>query len=142
MNFNAIRLQPLITHLNGCSNAKQCWFADDATGVGLIEKLMEWWDVLNGMGPTIGYLSNAKKCWLITKADKEEMARKVFAGTAVNVSSQGQRHHGVVLGSTEYFEGYVNGKVEEWFSEVANLSEFAATEPQASYAAFTFGLKH
>ena len=36
----------------------------------------------------------------------------------------------------------MNGKVEEWISEVAKLSEFAATEPQASYAAFTFGLKH
>ena len=36
----------------------------------------------------------------------------------------------------------MNGKVEEWVSEVAKLSEFAATEPQASYAEFTFGLKH
>ena len=66
------------------------------------------------------------------KPDKEETARKVFAGTAVNVSSQGQRHLGAVLGSREYFEDYVNGKVEEWVSEVAKLSEFAATEPQAS----------
>ena len=94
MSFYATSLQPLITHLNGCSNAKQCWFADDATGVGLIEELKEWWDVLNDVGPTIGYLPNAKKCWLITKPDKEETARKVFAGTAVNVSSQGQRHLG------------------------------------------------
>ena len=103
MSFYAISLQPLITHLNGCSNAKQCWFADDATGVGLIEELKEWWDVLNDVGPTIGYLPNAKKCWLITKPDKEETARKVFAGTAVNVSSQGQQHLGAVLGSREYF---------------------------------------
>ena len=110
--------------------------------MGLIEELKEWWDVLNDVGPTIGYLPNAKKCWLITKPDKEETTRKVFAGTAVNVSSQGQRHLGAVLGSREYFEDYVNGKVEEWVSEVAKLSEFAATEPQASYAAFTFGLKH
>ena len=98
--------------------------------------------MLNDVGPTIGYLPNAKKCWLITQPDKEESAGKVFAGTAVNVSSQGQRHLGAVLGSREYFEDYVNGKVEEWVSEVAKLSEFAATELQASYAAFTFGLKH
>ena len=111
MCFYAISLQPLITHLNGCSNAKQCWFADDATGVGLIEELKEWWDVLNDVGPTIGYSPNAKKCWLITRPDKEETARKVFAGTAVNLSSQGQRHLGAVLGSREYFEDYVNGKV-------------------------------
>ena len=36
----------------------------------------------------------------------------------------------------------MNGKVEEWVSEVVKLSEFAATEPQASFAAFTFSLKH
>ena len=108
----------------------------------LIEELKEWRDVLNDVGPTIGYLPNAKKCWLITKPDKEETARKVFAGTSVNVSSQGQRHLGAVLGSREYFEDYVNGKVEEWVSRVAKLSDFAATELQASYAAFTFGLKH
>ena len=35
---------------------------DDATGVGLIEELKEWWDVLNDVGSTIGYLPNAKKC--------------------------------------------------------------------------------
>ena len=78
MSFYAISLQPLITHLNGCSNAKQCWFANDATGVGLIEELKEWWDVLNDVGPTIGYLPNAKKCWLITKPDKKETEIKVL----------------------------------------------------------------
>ena len=66
----------------------------------------KWWDMLNDMGPTTGFLPNAKKCWLITKPEKEEMARKVFAGTAVNVSSQGQRYLGAVLGSREYFEDY------------------------------------
>ena len=55
---------------------------------------------------------------------------------------KGQRHLGAVLGSREYFEDYVNGKVEECVSEVVKLSEFAATEPQASYTALTFGLKH
>ena len=110
MSFYAISLQLLITHLSGCSNVKLYWFADDATGVGLVEELKEWWDVLNDVGTAIGYLPNAKKCWLITKPDKEETARKVFAGTAVNVSSQGQRHPGAVLGSGEYFEEYVMAK--------------------------------
>ena len=73
-----------------------------------------WWDVLNDAGPNLGYLPNAKKCWLITKTEKEENAKEIFAGTAVNISSQGQRHLGAVLGSREYLEEYVNEKVEEW----------------------------
>ena len=86
--------------------------------------------------------NNAKKCWLITKPEKEENAIEIFAGTAVNVYSQGQRHLGAVLGSREYLEECVNKKVEEWVSEGVKLSKFAKTEPQASYAAFSFGLKH
>jgi hypothetical protein len=142
MSLYAISLQPLITILNEFSNAKQCWFADDAAGVGLLQELKEWWDILNEEGPGMGYLPNAKKCWLITKTDKEELARTVFAGTAVNISSQGQRHLGAVLGNQDFFEEYVNDKVEEWVREVTKLSEFATTEPQASFAAFSFGLKH
>ena len=34
MSLYAISLQPLITRLQIASEAKQCWFADDATGSG------------------------------------------------------------------------------------------------------------
>ena len=36
----------------------------------------------------------------------------------------------------------MGGKVKEWVNEVTALPEFATTQPQASYAAFTFGLRH
>ena len=36
----------------------------------------------------------------------------------------------------------MRGKVEDWVEQVAKLAEFAAANPQASYAAFTIGLKH
>lgn len=95
--------------------------------------------MLNDAGPNLGYFPSAKKCWLITKPEREENAKEIFAGTAVNISSQGQRHLGAVLGSREYLEEYVNEKVEEWVSEVVKLSKFAERKPQAS---FSFGLKH
>ena len=34
------------------------------------------------------------------------------------------------------------GKVEDWVAEVTRLPEFARSQPQANYAAFTFGLRH
>ena len=110
-----------------CNDVKQCWFADDATGVGSIEGLKKWWDVLNDAGPNIGYFPN--EMWLITKPEKEETAKEMFSGTAVNISSHCQRHLGAVLGSREYLEEYVNEKVEEWVSEVVKLSKFAETNP-------------
>ena len=36
----------------------------------------------------------------------------------------------------------MNGKAEGWVHQVVKPAEFAATYPQASYAAFTFWLKH
>ena len=36
----------------------------------------------------------------------------------------------------------MGGKVEDWVGEVTRLAEFARSQPQASYAAFTFGLRH
>ena len=47
-----------------------------------------------------------------------------------------------MLGSRTYLEEYMRGKVEDWVEQVAKLAEFAAANPQASYAAFTIGLKH
>ena len=140
MSLYAISLQPLITHLNLSSNAKQCWYADDATGAGSLEELRRWWDGLNEMGPSLGYYPNAKKCWLVTKPEKENEAKEVFGDTAINISTQGQKHLGAVLGSRTHLEEYVKGKVEDWVEQVAKLAEFAAANPQASYAAFTFGL--
>ncbi|XP_078364013.1 uncharacterized protein LOC144648271 [Oculina patagonica] len=37
---------------------------------------------------------------------------------------------------------YVGEKVEDLLNQVTNLAEFASSQPQASYAAFTFGLRH
>ena len=39
-------------------------------------------------------------------------------------------------------EEYVNEKVSNWVNEVTKLAEFALSQPQASYAAYIFGLKH
>ena len=41
-----------------------------------------------------------------------------------------------------YLEEYVSQKVEDWVAQVVQLAEFAKSQPQASYAAFIFGLRH
>ena len=142
MSLYAISLQPLITGLQLKSSAKQCWFADDATGGGSLVLLKKWWDELNNLGPDLGYYPNASKCWLVIKPDKESDAKELFADSSINISTQGQKHLGAALGSRSFLEEYVNGKVEDWIDQIVRLSEFAKVQPQASYAAFTFGLRH
>ena len=41
MSMYAISLQPLISLLHNRSTAKQCWFADDATGAGPLEEVKQ-----------------------------------------------------------------------------------------------------
>jgi len=68
------------------------------------------------------------------------MLKEAF--NSINVTVQGQRHLFAAIGSREYVEEYVNDKVTSWISEIAKLAEFAVTQAQPSYAAYTFGLKH
>ena len=106
MSLYARSLQPLITRRRPSSAAKQCWFADDATGSSSLQDVRKWWDELSENGPVLGYFPNVKKCWLITKPKRQQAAREVFRDT-----------------------------------EVTKLAEFAISQTQASYAAFTSCLR-
>jgi len=65
----------------------------------------------------------------------------MFARTGINIT-EGRKHPGTALCSRSYFEQYyVGGEVEDWVREVTWLAEFATSQPQASYEAFTFGLR-
>ena len=106
------------------------------------KQVKQSWDELREAGPPLGYYPNSKKCWLVVKPEKEGRAKEMFAGTGINITTEGRKHLGAALGSRSYLEQYVGGKVEDWVGEVTRLAEFARSQPQASYAAFTFGLRH
>ena len=114
MSMYAISLQPLISLLHNRSTAKQCWFADDATGAGALEEVKQWWDELRQAGSPLGYYPNPKKCWLVVKPEKEGRAKEMFAGTGINITTEGRKHLGAALGSRSYLEHYVGGKAEDW----------------------------
>ena len=104
--------------------------------------MRKWWDELSQRGPPLGYLPNAKKCWLIIKPEREQAAREVFRDTAINVTTEGHKHLGAALGSRSFLEEYDGERVDEWVNEVTKLADFAISQPQASYGAFTIGLRH
>ena len=49
------------------NDVNQVWYADDASGAGKINRLHEWWDLINMEGSKYGYFTNANKTWLVTK---------------------------------------------------------------------------
>jgi len=55
-------------------------------------------------GPKYRYYLQPTKSWLIVKQEKLEQARRAFEGTGIQITIEGERHLGVVIGNEEYKE--------------------------------------
>ena len=59
---------------------KQVWLADDASAVGLLQDLLEWYKRLCVEGQLYGYIVNGSKSWLIVKSEKDATRAKEIFG--------------------------------------------------------------
>ena len=90
----------------------------------------------------MGYYPKASKSWLIVKLEYLEIANLLFEGTNVNITTEGRRHLGAVIGSDAYKEEYLSGKVNVWIEEIIELTKIARSQPHAAYTSLTKGLQH
>ena len=102
----------------------------------------KWWGNIVEHGPSFGYYPKASKSWLVVKEDKYEEAVRVFADTAINITTEGRKYLGGFVGTLEGSEEYVRELVGEWINQLQVLSNIAKCEPQAAYTAFTAGFQH
>ena len=117
---------------------KQVWLADDSAGGGSIESLYQWYKSLCEEGKKFGYIINGAKSWLIVKnSELAESAKKCY----VNITLEGRRHLGAVIGSKKFKNQYCQGKVDKWLREMESLTEISKSQPHAAYVAFTKGFK-
>ena len=99
---------------------------DDTSGAGKVNRLREWWDLINKEGPKYGYYTNASKTWFFCKEDCLPSAVATFADTDVKVTSEGRPYLGAALGSEEYIQSFVTDKVLQWVEEL-ELASIAET---------------
>ena len=80
MAMYAIGILPLLEIKCDLQNtsAIRMAFADDFTGIGSINELKVWWNMINEYGPYIGYFPNAKKSVLIVKEQFLPLAKREF----------------------------------------------------------------
>ena len=90
------------------TKARQCAYADDLTGAGTITELKKWWDIVIEFGPYLGYYAKPEKSWLIIKRQYEEQAREIFSQSGLKITTEGKRHLGAAVGSTDYKKEYVD----------------------------------
>ena len=137
--FYSLSILPIINELSYIE-CKQLWYADDSASSGKLIHLKEWWDSLLESGPGLGYFPNAKKTWLVVKPEHHEEAQRLFQGTGVQITKDGQRYLGAAIGSETFKEEFIKSKVQTWVAELKSLKELAKVEPQLAYAAYMFGL--
>ena len=124
------------------SAAKSDAYADDLAAGGSLESLLLWWKTLNDLGPLFGYYPEETKSWLIVKPKFESDAKRIFKETKINITREGKKHLGAVIGTESFIDEYVDQKLEEIVDELRILVEITKIEPQAAYAAFVAGFRH
>ena len=142
MPWYAINTNRMISSLRASiPQVKQVWLVDDSAGGGSIESLYQWYKSLCEEGKNFGYIVNgAKSCLIVKNSELAESAKKLF-GDEVNITLEGRRHLGVVIGSKEFKNQYCQEKVDKWLREMESLTEISKSQPHAAYVAFTKGFK-
>ena len=104
-------------------------YADGFADAGSITNMLHWLNTLSTLGPLFGYYPEPTKCWLIMKPRMKDIALKTFENAGVNVTKDGKRHLGAVIGSVEYPENYVTQKVNTWLDELNTLCYITRIAP-------------
>ena len=117
-------------------------YADDLTAVEPIEQLKKWWDELCRLVPKFGYYPEGSKSSLVIRKNAEERAKRVFKQANIRITTEGKRHIGEVIGTTNYQQNYIKEKIDKWITELRMLCNVAWYEPQAAYSYFITGLQH
>ena len=68
-------------------------------------------------------------------------AQNLFPNSRVNITAEGKRHLGAVIGSTKYRDEYMKDLVKDWDNQLTILSTIAEKQMQATYLAFVSGFK-
>ena len=71
-----------------------------------------------------------------------DIALNTFENTGINITEDGNRHLGAVIGTIEYRENYVTQKVNNWLDELNMLCDIARIEPQGAHSCVVSRYKH
>ena len=66
------------------------------------------------------------------KSQKQADEAERLFGQEVNITTEGKRHLGAVIGFQEYKDQYCDKKVQRWKREIELLAEIAKSQPHAA----------
>ena len=143
MSLYALGTATLLNYLLISSpNVKNVCLADDITG-GTLINLKRWLSPIKSEGSKFGYYVNEDKSWLIVKnKNLLNEAQQTFSNSDIKFTTEGTRHLGAAIGSSDFRKVNATEKVNNSCEEISKLSEYAKTQPHAAYSAFCHGVVH
>ena len=144
MSFYVLNTATLLNYLLiSSSSVKSVCLADDITGPGTLVDLRKLWSTIISEGSKFGYYVNEDKSWLIVKNKKLlNEAQQIFSKSDIKLTTEGKRHLGVAIESSDFRKVYATEKVNNWCEEISKLNKYAETQPHAVYSAFCHGKVH
>ena len=136
MGFYAVSTMPL-SKPDSRASLKKIFYADDGSGGGKLDGLLDWWKELKENGPLFGYFPEATKTWLLVKPAHEERARALFPD--IKITTEGRKFLGSFIGTQEATELFVKEKIKDWEKDLMALAKIAEYEPQLAYNAYIYG---
>ena len=127
-----IGITPLLTTIRDegiiSSRMRHVAFADDLAGGGSLKELRSRWENVNKFGPLLGYYPKASKSWITVKSGKYDETVKEFLNTNLNITTEGHKYLGGVIGSNRYNKVYANSLVNDWVKQIMVLSEITKSK--------------
>ena len=68
-------------------------------------------------------------------------AKTMFTDANINITADGRKHLGAVVGSDTYKVQYVEDLVDDWKTQLKFLSTIAETKPQTAYLESVSGFR-
>ena len=118
----------------------QIWYADDASAIGELSRICNWFSSLVKLGPYYGYLPELNKSCLIVKESSLHQAKQLLQDHGIKITTSGH-FLGGVIGDADGKHDRIAAEVHEWLQQVEILSIIAKTQPQIVYIALTKSLQ-
>ena len=137
MGTYALSILPMLHSLHGFVltsdlQTREVAYADGLTVAGKLADIKNSWDKLSTIGPKYEYFPKSTKSYLIVKRNCLKDAKTIFTDTNINITADGRKHLGAVVGSDRYKVQYVEDPVDDWTAQLKLLSTIAETQPQAA----------
>ena len=137
MGTYALSILPMLHSLHGFVltsdlQTREVAYADGLTVAGKLADIKNSWDKLSTIGPKYEYFPKSTKSYLIVKRNCLKDAKTIFTDTNINITADGRKHFGAVVGSDRYKVQYVEDPVDDWTAQLKLSSTIAETQPQAA----------